>query len=169
MCISSLLLSEPFTCGLFVTPLCPSCQSWGSVLQRMQSSKASNPTSQREKGFAGSRPHSQLCYWCHMSIESLLMQSPPASSRFWMSNGHGYCPCWHRTCLDQGSLRSLKGGNFQDAPGKRWNLNQQHFGKSSPTETGHSTIFTGKNAGVHRFPDGSAIGWLSLVLINRNA
>lgn len=68
------LYSVQEDCYLFVTPLCPSCQSWGSVLQWMQFSKASDPTAQRQKGFAGCRSHSKPCYRCHISIESFLMQ-----------------------------------------------------------------------------------------------
>lgn len=112
-------------------------------------------------------PHStegEGFYWAQVPLPALLSHvhritlNPISSSCSWMSNCHGWC----RTCLDQGSLRSLKGRNFQAAPGKRWYLSQHHFGKPPSTDTRHTTTFTGEKAGIHRLPDGSAIGWLSL-------
>lgn len=99
-------------------------------------------------------------YWRQMFIGSLLMQ--PLLAVLGMSNGHGCCPCQCRTCLAQGSLRSLRDGNFQAAPRRRRHLSQPQLQKQSAADTRHATAFAGESSDVHRFPDGSAIGWRSL-------
>lgn len=59
-------------------------------------------------------PHSRegegLC-WVQVPLPALLLMpyvhrtlNAISSSCSLMSNGHGYCPCWCRTCLDEGSL-----------------------------------------------------------------
>lgn len=96
-------------------------------------------------------------YWCQMSIGSLVMQPLLVvliAKWSWLPQ--------MQNMPSLGSLRSRKGGNFQTAPGRRWHLSQSQLGKRSATVTRHATAFTGESTGVHRSPDDSAIGWLSL-------